>query len=89
MLSGTLRRSDFMTNGWMNRASDHGKAVPAGAYHFPRETRIKMKSPPPDKRYTDGYEQYHHVSMGNLLIQCHLRLLIKLNLDILIYIIIN
>ena len=23
-----------MTNGWMNRASDHGKAVPAGAYHF-------------------------------------------------------
>ena len=23
-----------MTNGWMNRASDHGKAVPAGAFPF-------------------------------------------------------
>jgi hypothetical protein len=23
-----------MTNGWMNRASDHGKAVPAGASRF-------------------------------------------------------
>jgi hypothetical protein len=23
-----------MTNGWMNRASDHGKAVPAGAFRF-------------------------------------------------------
>ena len=32
MLSGTRRRSDFMTNGWRNLASDHGRAVPAGAF---------------------------------------------------------
>jgi len=34
-----------MTNGWMNRASDHGKAVPAGAFPFFRINKVVTRLP--------------------------------------------
>ena len=35
-----------MTKGWMNRASDHGKAVPAGAFLLWFRARHDQKCPP-------------------------------------------
>jgi len=57
IVSGTRRRSDFVTNNWKNLASDHAKGVPAGASPPTRLYLFLIE------RLTPGLYQYPHSAL--------------------------